>query len=200
MNPRPNRSLAEPGSAPSIRSPLAIGIGLALCRIGLIASIGCAAAISAAAHESKAGAVTIEHAYATPTLAGTSTGAAYIATLENTGDQPDRLVRASTPVAARVELHTMTVDAQGVMRMREADGVLAPHTPIKMRPGMGMHLMLIDMKRPLKEGDTFPMTMEFERGGKVDVKVVVQVYKPRAADTAMQGTSMPRHDMPEHKH
>jgi len=131
-------------------------------------------------HGASAGDVNIGQPFATPSVPGARSGAAYIAKLENSGKQPDRLLRASTPVAARVEMHEMTLDAQGVMRMRETGAiVLAPKALIKMRPGMGTHLMLIDLKQPLKEGDTFPMTMEFERGGKVEVKVVVQVPKPR---------------------
>ena len=140
------------------------------------------------AHGSSAGDVSIGHPYATPSVPGARNGAAYIATLENSGKQPDRLLRASTPVAARTELHTMSMDA-GVMRMREVDAIaIAPGTPIKMRPGQGFHFMLMDLKQPLKEGDTFPMTLEFERGGKVEVKVVVQVPKAQPADAA------------EHKH
>lgn len=146
----------------------------------------------AQAHGSTAGDVSIGHPYATPSLPGARNGAAYIATLENTGKQPDRLLRVSSPVAGHAEVHTMTMDG-GVMRMREIDAIpLAPGESIKMRPGQGYHFMLMDLKQPLKEGDTFPMTMEFERGGKVEVKVVVQV--PKAKAKAMEG------DMAEHKH
>ena len=146
--------------------------------------LSCAALLllsaQALAHGSSVGDVNIGHPFATPSVPGARSGAAYIANLENSGKQPDRLLRASTPVAARVEMHEMTLDAQGVMRMRETSAiVLAPKSLIKMRPGMGTHLMLIDLKQPLKEGETFPMTMEFERAGKVEVKVVVQVPKPR---------------------
>ena len=118
-------------------------------------------------------------------IPGTSNGAAYFAALENTGNAGDRLLRATTPAASRVELHTMAVDAQGVMRMREVDGIaLAPHAKIEMRPGSGMHLMLIGLKEPLKEGSSFPMTLQFERAGVVEVKVVVQATKPRDGASA----------------
>ena len=148
----------------------------------------CAATLfsgAALAHDFRAGEVHIGHPYATPNVPGTSIGAAYIATLENTGAQPDRLLRISTPMAARVELHDMSIDARGVMRMRMLDDIrLAPQAALKMRPGQGLHFMLIELKEPLTEGRTFPMTMEFERGGKVDVKVVVQVPRARAGDAA----------------
>ena len=153
-----------------MRRPLHLALAL-LLGLGLGAPL--------AAHDHKAGAVRIGHPFATPSLAGTANGAAYIATLENTGTKPDRLLRASTPVAERVELHTMALDAGGVMRMREVGEIaLAPKVPIRMRPGQGHHLMLIGLKRPLKEGETFPLALEFEHGGKVEAKVVVQV--PRA--------------------
>ncbi|HKX44171.1 MAG TPA: copper chaperone PCu(A)C [Burkholderiaceae bacterium] len=141
----------------------------------------------AQAHGYTAGDVHIGHPYATPSVPGARNGAAYIASLE--AQKADRLLRVSTPVAERAELHTMSVDAGGVMRMREVgDLPLTPGTPIKMRPGEGPHFMLMGLKQPLKEGDSFPMTLEFERGGKVEVKVVVQVPKGDAAGTA------------EHKH
>jgi copper(I)-binding protein len=137
-------------------------------------------ASAAAAHGSGVGDIAIGHPFATPSLPGTTTGAAYFATLENSGSVADKLVRATTPVAARVELHTMSVDAQGVMRMREIDGIaLAPKAKLQMRPGMGTHLMLVGLKEPLKEGATFPMTLQFERAGTVEVKVVVQTPRAR---------------------
>ena len=134
------------------------------------------------AHGSKIGDIEIGHPYAKPSLPGTTNGAAYFETLENTGNSADRLLRAATPVATRVELHTMAVDAQGVMRMREIEGIaLAPHAKISMRPGSGMHMMLIGLKEPLKDGARFPMTLEFERAGKVEVTVVVERDQPSGA-------------------
>ena len=148
-----------------------------------------AVAATAHAHGGRAGDVEITHPFATPTPAGATNGAAYVATLENTGKQPDRLIRVSTPVAQRAEIHTMTVDAGGVMRMREVGEIaLSPGVPVKMRPGDGYHFMLMGLKQPLKEGDSFPLTLEFERGGKAEVKVVVQVPKARPGEMA------------EHKH
>jgi periplasmic copper chaperone A len=136
----------------------------------------------AVAHGASAGDIAIVHPFATPSIPGSTTGAAYFLTLENAGTTADKLVRASTPVAARVEIHTMSVDAKGVMRMREIDGIdLAPKAKVQMRPGLGLHLMLVGLKEPLKEGSTFPMTLQFEHAGTVEVKVVVQTPKSRAA-------------------
>jgi copper(I)-binding protein len=155
----------------------------------LVAVLAASALAGAAAHDFSVGNVEITHPFATPSVPGASVGAAYFATLENNGAQPDKLVHASTPVAASVEMHTMSVDAQGVMRMREVDGIaLGAKASIKMRPGMGFHLMLVGLKKPLKEGDTFPMSLQFEHAGKVDVKVYVQT--PRA-EGGMAGMHTP---------
>ncbi len=156
-------------------------ISRGLARAALAGALA-ALALSAAAHGAKVGDIAIGHPYATPSLAGTSNGAAYLASLENKGSVADRLVRASTPAAARVEIHTMSLDAQGVMRMREIDGIdLAPKAKVQMKPGAGLHLMLIGLKEPLKEDASFPMTLEFERAGKVEVKVIVGQPKPGGA-------------------
>lgn len=147
---------------------------------GLIAFAALAA--PAFGHGSHVGDIAIGHPFATPSIAGTTNGAAYLASIENKGTVADRLVRASTPAAARVEIHTMSVDAQGVMRMREIDGIaLAPKAKVQMKPGAGLHLMLMGLKEPLKEDASFPMTLEFERAGKVEVKVIVGPPKPGGA-------------------
>jgi|KBSSwiStaDraftv2_1062776.scaffolds.fasta_scaffold282163_2 copper(I)-binding protein len=150
-------------------------------RAAIAAALG-AAALAAAAHGAHVGDIAIGHPFATPSIPGTSNGAAYLASLENKGAAADRLVHASTPMASRVEIHSMNLDANGVMRMREIDGIaLAPKAKVQMKPGSGLHLMLIGLKEPLKEDATFPMTLEFERAGKVEVKVIVGQPKPAGA-------------------
>ena len=149
----------------------------------LLAASIAIASLPATAHEARAGDVEIVHPYAVPSVPGASNGAAYITALENGGKSADRLLRASTPAAQRVELHTMSVDAQGVMRMREIEAIeLAPGAKVTMQPGMGMHLMLVGLKQPLKAGDSFPITLEFARASKVELKLGVQA--PKAASAA----------------
>ena len=146
----------------------------------LFAAIALALATGfALAHGYSVGDVRIGHPFATPTPPGATIGAAYFASLENQGSQADRLLRVSTPVATRVELHSGEIGADGVMRMRELDGglKLPSKAVIRLRPGMGDHLMLMGLKKPLVEGERFPMTLVFEHAGKVDVEVLVQVPK-----------------------
>ena len=135
----------------------------------------------ALAHDERVGQLTLDHPYATPSLAGSSIGAAYFRHIRNRGGQPDRLVGASTPVAARVELYRMTLD-NGVMRMREVAFIeLPPKSDTPLRHGGACHLMLIDLKRPLKDGERFDLTLRFERAGERTVTVWVQVPRGEAA-------------------
>jgi copper(I)-binding protein len=145
-------------------------------------------AVSAAAqaHDFKLGAIEIDHPYAPPTPAAARTAAVYFRTLKNRGDQPDRLVAASTPAAQSVEFHTSSVDAQNVMRMRPIEAIeLPPRSDLRVRHGGELHLMLIELKAPLKEGDRFQLRLRFEKAGEREVTVWVQ---------------QPRGGVSEHRH
>jgi periplasmic copper chaperone A len=133
------------------------------------------AAGTASAQEYKAGEIAVRNPFATPTPPGAKIGAAYFGALENRGTQPDRLLRATSPASAKVELHSGEIGADGVMRMRELDAIsLPPGASVELKPGQGNHLMLMNIKEPLVPGQSFPLTLEFERAGTLEVKVVVQ--------------------------
>lgn len=143
-----------------------------------LATAACVATLSlvAHAHEFKAKDMLIVHPFAVPTVPGAMSGAAYL-TLENQGKVADKLQAISTPRAKRVELHTMSMDG-GIMRMREVDAIeVKAGETIKMRPSAGYHLMLMELPQPLKDGETFPMTLTFEKSGKIEVKAYVQTPK-----------------------
>jgi copper(I)-binding protein len=143
-------------------------------RLGLIGILLAFAAGGARAHDFKAGALVIDHPYATPTPAGARTGAVYFRALKNTGREADRLLGASTPAAASVEIHRSTMDGD-VMRMRQLDALALPAgAELKLRHGGELHLMLIELKAPLKEGDRFALRLRFERAGEREVTVWVQ--------------------------
>jgi len=126
--------------------------------------------------------IVVERPWARATPAGARTGAAY-ATLINNGSSSDSLLSATTPVADKVQFHS-TSEENGVSRMREMDTVeVAPGARVTFSPG-GMHIMVVGLKQPLKEGQTFPLTLTFEKAGKVDVTV------PVAKVGAMRGGSM----------
>lgn len=119
-----------------------------------------------------AGDIHVFDPYARPTVSHQPTAGAYVG-LENMGKTADRLISASSPVAKRVEIHSMSMD-NNVMKMKEVGEVqLAPDTEIVMKPGDGYHLMLIGLNQRLKSGDKFPMTLVFEKAGKVEISVAV---------------------------
>lgn len=127
----------------------------------------------AAAHEHQADDLRIAHPFATPTPPGAVSGGAYL-DLEVTGDTSAVLVGARSPASAVVEIHTMEM-RDGTMRMRPVPELeIPPEAPVRMRPGGGYHLMLIDLAGPLSEGDRFPLTLEFAERGEVEVEVWVQ--------------------------
>lgn len=102
----------------------------------------------------------------------TNTGAAY-ATIENRGGADDTLVEALSPVAERVEIHDMTMEGM-VMKMRKLDAlpVKAGET-VSLAPG-GKHIMLIGLHGPVEEGMPVPLTLVFEKAGKIELTAPVR--------------------------
>lgn len=124
----------------------------------------------AAANEYKIGDLTVERPWTRATTV--QTGAAYM-TLRVAGQTADRLVKVTSPDTERVEIHTMSMEG-GVARMREIPGIdVKPGVATQLRPG-GYHLMLIGLRRPLREGESIKLTLTFERSGNVDVEATVE--------------------------
>jgi copper(I)-binding protein len=102
-----------------------------------------------------------------------------------------RLVKVSTPVAAAVELHRSSM-ADGMMKMQEVDGIDLPAGASVNLASGGYHLMLVGLKRQLKEGETVPLTLVVRQGRK-NSKVTVQAavkpmnYAPPQAAGAQAG-------------
>ena len=114
--------------------------------------------------------VRIEEPWARATPPGARIGAGYLKISSGTAD---RLVAASSPAAARVELH-VTEKNGDVMRMRQVKAYDIPaNGGFELAPG-GAHLMLVDLKAPLKEGMKVPMTLRFEKAGEVKVELQVR--------------------------
>lgn len=109
--------------------------------------------------------------------------------LKNTGDKDVRLLKADNPLSKSTELHNHIND-NGVMRMRPVSAVdIKAKGETAMKPG-GLHVMLIDMKKPLKEGDVVPITLTFEDGSSKKIDAPVRPIQVEAAP-------MHHHD---HKH
>ena len=119
-----------------------------------------------------AGDIAVEGAWARETTLGARAGAVYL-TIDNGGDTDDRLVGAASEAAGRAGLHTHLME-DGVMKMRPVEAVDVPaHGGAALKPG-GFHVMLTGLKERLKQGATFPLTLDFEKAGKVEVRVKVE--------------------------
>ena len=118
------------------------------------------------------GGLTVNETWARPTSKGEN-GAAYFV-IENGTDVDDALISASTDVASTAEAHTSMMDDQGVMSMQMQEAVQVPAgKSVTFKPG-GLHIMLIDLKQDLKVGDTFTLTLQFEKTSKITVQVEVR--------------------------
>jgi periplasmic copper chaperone A len=121
----------------------------------------------------------IDHPYARSTPPGAMAGAAYL-TIENKGAAPDKLVAAASAVAKVVEIHEMAMEG-GVMKMRAVNAIeVKPGAKAELKPG-GYHIMLMGLTQPLKAGAAFPLTLVFEKAGKVEVSVRVEDMAAGAA-------------------
>lgn len=125
------------------------------------------------AHSFTVGQIAIGHPWTRETAATQSVGGGFL-TIRNNGKMADRLVSASSPSAAEVQIHTMSMDG-GVMKMRQLkDGIAIPAgASIDLKPG-GQHIMFIGLKKPFKQGTKIPATLKFARAGSVQVSFVVQ--------------------------
>jgi hypothetical protein len=131
------------------------------------------AAAGAAPSVAKAGSLTLEQPWSRATPGGAKVGGGYLR-ITNTGTAPDRLTGGSFPLASRVEVHEMRLDGD-VMRMKPVEGGLEikPGATVELKPG-GLHLMFVDLKEPLKEGQTVKGTLTFEKAGPVAVEYTVR--------------------------
>jgi copper(I)-binding protein len=112
-------------------------------------------------------------------------GAGYL-TIANHGAAPDRLLSASSPAARSVELHTHIHEGE-VMRMRPVSAIeIPPGQTVTLRPG-GLHLMLVGLARPLRQGETVPVTLRFERAGEVPMTLAVLAAGARGPMGGMGG-------------
>lgn len=116
--------------------------------------------------------LTVEAPWARASAGSAANSAAYM-TIVNKTNQLDRLLSASANVSEKVELHTH-INEGGVMQMRQIQAIeVNPGEPAVLQPG-GLHVMLIGLKAPLKAGDNFPLTLTFEKAGKIEVNVTVR--------------------------
>lgn len=103
---------------------------------------------------------------------GSGNSAVY-ALLVNPGKAPDALVGAASDVAGTVEIHE-SYQHSGMMMMRQVGKIDIPAgNRVEMKPG-GYHVMLLNLKRDLKAGETIGVTLLFEKAGKIPVTATIK--------------------------
>lgn len=125
------------------------------------------------AASTRAGTLEIQAPWSRATPGGAKVAGGYLV-VRNTGSAGDRLIGGASDVAGRIEIHEMaTVD--GTMRMRALDKglAIAPGASVELKPG-GYHVMFLDLKQPLKEGQRFKATLTFEKAGAVPLEFEVR--------------------------
>ncbi len=138
---------------------------------------------AASAVSAQTGQLEVSNAWARATPGKSAIGAAYVTIHSPTAD---KLVAASTPVAKKAELHTMSMSGM-VMKMRPVASIDIPAgQAVTLQPG-GYHIMLVGLAKPLKTGQTFPLTLTFEKAGSRTVNVAVETIG------AMGPTPAPHH-------
>lgn len=106
---------------------------------------------------------------------GRSANAAVFMTIRS--PTPDRLIAATTPAARKTDLMTM-IGGSAAMEMKYLGAIDVPAgKAVRLEPS-GLHVWLADLNQPLKAGDTFPLTLKFEKAG--ERRIIVPVIKPMA--------------------
>jgi copper(I)-binding protein len=128
------------------------------------------------------GSIHITAPWARATPKGASSGAAYI-TIAHKGTVPDRVTCMSSDVSAACQIHTMAME-RGVMKMRPVEGGLEikPGETVTLKAS-GLHLMLMDLKRPLEQGKVVEATLQFEKAGTIKIEFPVAAIGAAAPGT-----------------
>ncbi len=120
----------------------------------------------------KSDGIVVLDAWARPGFRGDNS-AVYL-TINNQTNQGDGLIGANSDVAGGTEIHLSKMDAAGTMTMERQDLVVIPaKDSIELAPG-GLHIMLVILGKDLSVGETFPLTLEFQRAGDITIEVEVK--------------------------
>lgn len=144
-----------------------------------ILSLAAAAALSlsslaAMADEAiKAGNLEITMPWTRATLEGQPAGGGFL-TIENKGAEADKLLSASSPLTPMVQVHEMKMDGDTMKMAELTDGLEIPAgAKVELKPG-SYHIMFMDLKTGIKEGDAVKVTLKFEKAGEVEVELPAQ--------------------------
>ena len=146
------------------------------------------------------GDIRIVEPWARATPGGAKVAAGYV-TITNAGKAADRLVGGSAIVSGTLEIHDMTM-TDGVMRMRHLDkGIeLKPGVTVVLKPG-GLHVMFMELKQPIKLGETVKGSLMFEKAGTIEIEFdVAPIGAPALNAAPASAGSGAGGGAPQHKH
>src|ERR1700728_165584 len=164
----------------TIRWGVAVASALGLAQLAMTA---------ASATDYDVGSIHISQPWSRATPKGASAGAAYM-TLTNNGKTPDRVNCVSSDASAECQIHSMTMD-NGVMQMRPVEGGLEikPGETVTLKPG-SFHMMLVNLKHPLEQGNTVRATLKYNTAGPVDVDYPIAAIGAAAPGVPAGGGTM----------
>jgi periplasmic copper chaperone A len=150
-----------------------------------VAAMNCGIAHAAGAADQ----IMVSDAYIRQAPPGAMATAAFLV-IRNASPGEIRVVKASNPASRVTELHTH-LNEGGVMKMRQVKDIpVPPGGETVLKPG-GLHIMLIEMKAPLKEGDTVPITLGLDDGSSKEIGVPVR--NPSSSSSSMGGMAGHKH-------
>jgi len=122
-----------------------------------------------------ASSIAVEDAYIRETIPGTSISSAYM-TIVNSSDKNIKLLGAVSNISKRIEIHEHTM-TDGMMRMRQRPNIeIVAKSNVVLQPS-GYHLMIFDLKQPLKQGQNATITLQFSNDASVEVKLPIKSIK-----------------------
>jgi copper(I)-binding protein len=160
------------------------------CVLAIAITIAPGAFAPAQAADVDVGSIHVTEPWARATPKGATTAAAYM-TITNKGKTPDKVSCVSSDASATCQIHTMSIDNNGVMKMRPVEGGLEinPGETLTLRPG-SFHVMMENLKHPLAAGDTVKLTLKFDNAGTVEVAYPVAAIGAAAPGVPAGGGMM----------
>ncbi|MCJ8318760.1 MAG: copper chaperone PCu(A)C [Colwellia sp.] len=119
--------------------------------------------------------LTATEGYIRESIPGTTVSSAYM-TLTNTSEKSVTLVGASSKISARIEIHEHSM-SNGMMSMRQVESIVIGSKETAILQPSGLHLMIFDIKEPLKHGDLITLTLHFSSQPNVEIQLPVQSIK-----------------------
>ena len=159
------------------------------CSLAVILAVAVLTAVPAVAADYDVGSMHITQVWARATPKGAANGAGYM-TITNKGVGPDRISCVADDASAQCQIHSMTIE-NGVMKMRPVEGGLEikPGETVTLKPG-GYHVMFVDLKHALVEGETVKATLKFDHAGTVDVAYPIAAIGAPAPGAETGGGTM----------